>query len=336
MCRGVVGVVVLLAGCAGPMAALDPAGPQSGHITRLWWVFLVVCVAVLVIVTLAVLVGLARGHAHTRGPEGSAIIIDAGRERGAAVLVGVLTIVTAGVLVVLLVASILTGRALSSPATPTPLAIQLIGHQWWWEVIYPDVEPAKQVTTANEIHVPTGRPITISLDSRDVIHSFWVPQLHGKRDLIPGHGIQISFQADRAGVYEGQCAEYCGMQHALMRLKVFAQPPAEFAAWLDGQRASAPEPTTDATRRGRDVFVTGSCALCHAVQGTDARGTNGPDLTHLASRTTLAAGAIPNSPGHLAGWIVDPQGLKPGTLMPANSLDPASLQALLAYLETLR
>jgi len=335
MSRAVIAAVVLVAGCSGPTVALDPAGPQSGHIAGLWWVFFAVCVAVLVLVTLAVVVAIVRGRVHARGAEGSAIIIDAGHERGAAALVGTLTLVTAGVLVVLLVASILTGRALSSPTAPSPLAIQLVGHQWWWEVIYPDVEPSKQVTTANEIHVPTGRPVTISLASRDVIHSFWVPQLHGKRDLIPGHGIQISFQADRAGIYEGQCAEYCGMQHALMRLKVFAQPPADFAAWLEGQRASAPEPTTDATRRGRDVVVTW-CAYCHTVQGTDARGTNGPDLTHLASRTTLAAGTMPNTPGHLAGWIVDPQGVKPGTQMPAVSLDPESLQSLLAYLETLR
>jgi cytochrome c oxidase subunit 2 len=329
-------LVLALAGCSGPQAVLDAAGPQAGRIGALWWIFLWVCVVVMVAVTAALALALVRGRAHDPDAASPVVHVDPTGERRAGVVVAIAVGLTALVLVGLLTASVLTGRAISALAVPEPaVTIEVIGHQWWWEVRYRDPVPAQEVVTANELHIPVGQPVKITLTSRDVIHSFWVPPLHGKRDLIPGQHAETWIQADRPGVYEGQCAEFCGLQHARMRLKIFAEEPAQFAAWLQGQRATAPEPQTAQLRRGRDVFVQGSCALCHTVLGTEARGKVAPDLTHIASRTTLAAGTLPNTPGHLAGWIIDPQSVKPGTRMPANSLDVESLQALLAWLGSL-
>jgi cytochrome c oxidase subunit 2 len=192
------------------------------------------------------------------------------------------------------------------------------------------------VTTANEIHVPVGRAVEFELTSVDVIHSFWAPNFHGKKDLVPGHPTTHWFKAERAGTFRGQCAEFCGMQHAHMRFVIVSEPPAEFNAWLDAQRQSAPAPQTDAQKRGQQVFLNSSCVLCHTVQGTPARGMVGPDLTHIAGRKMLAAGTMPNTEGHLGGWIIDPQQIKPGVRMPQNQLSAADLRALLDYLESLQ
>jgi cytochrome c oxidase subunit 2 len=192
------------------------------------------------------------------------------------------------------------------------------------------------VITANEIHIPVGKPVHIRLASRDVIHSFWVPDLHGKKDLIPGKDTDLWLRADRAGVYRGQCAEFCGWQHAHMALLVIAEPQDRFDAWLASQRQTPPPPSTPLGQRGRAVFESQACPLCHTVAGTQANGSAGPDLTHLASRRTIAAGTLPNTIGSLGGWIVDPQSTKPGNRMPAVTLHADDLQALLAYLETLR
>jgi cytochrome c oxidase subunit 2 len=243
---------------------------------------------------------------------------------------------TVVVLAVFLFANVVTGHRLARLASDDALTVQLTGYKWWWKVQYPDSLPARQITTANEIHIPVGRPVLVNLSSQDVIHSLWVPPLHGKRDLIPGNPSAMWLQADRPGRYEGQCAEFCGLQHAHMRLLVVAEPEEQFQKWLEAERQSA-LPTTDTlTERGLRVFETGPCALCHAIRGTQASGQVAPDLTHFASRATIAAGTLPNTPGHLAGWIVDPQHVKPGNAMPSNSLSPEDLQALLAYLGGLR
>jgi cytochrome c oxidase subunit 2 len=178
--------------------------------------------------------------------------------------------------------------------------------------------------------------VRVRVRSADVIHSFWVPALHGKTDMIPGQVAETTIQADRPGEYIGQCAEFCGHQHAHMRLVVVAEPPAAFEAWLAAQRRPAPPPETDAQRQGQDVFLRGPCVMCHAIGGTPAGSRVGPDLTHVASRRMLAAGTLPNTTGHLAGWLLDPQGVKPGARMPPSGLGAAELQALLAYLGTLR
>jgi cytochrome c oxidase subunit II len=210
------------------------------------------------------------------------------------------------------------------------------GHQFWWEVEYDDPDVSRRLRTANEIHIPVGRPVQLDLASRDVIHSFWVPAITGKKDLIPGYRNTEVLLADKPDLYIGQCAEFCGLQHAKMNLQVYAEPPEKFKQWWDSQLQSAPEPANDLERRGRDVFTQSSCVLCHSIQGTPAGATIGPDLTHLASRKTIAAGSLPNTPGNLASWIRSPQTIKPGAQMPATALPPDDLAALTQYLTSLR
>lgn len=237
------------------------------------------------------------------------------------------------VLIPLYLATVVTSSALTRPAEPhSNLAVEVTGHMWWWEVTYPD----HGVVTANEIHIPAGRPVLVRLRSDDVIHSFWVPRLHGKVDLNPGSWNELRIEADEPGVYRGQCAEYCGLQHARMAFLVVAESPEDFDRWIAARSRPAPDPATAPTERGLHVFMEAGCAACHAIAGTEASGREGPDLTHLASRRTLAAGQLPNTTGALGGWIVDPQATKPGALMPPSRLEPGDLQALLAYMGTLR
>jgi cytochrome c oxidase subunit 2 len=236
----------------------------------------------------------------------------------------------------LLGADVFTSRAIARMPLKDAVNIELVGHQWWWEARYKDTDPTREFTTANELHIPVGRPVVVTLRSSDVIHSLWVPNLHGKKDLIPGRTAIMRLRADKPGTYRGQCAEFCGLEHALMVLLVSAEPPAQYEAWAAKQRQPAPPPADDQQARGLQVFLGTSCVMCHTISGTTAQGKLGPDLTHLASRQTIAAGTLPNNRGHLAGWIADPQSLKPGVNMPANALAPDDLQALLAYLESLK
>ena len=214
--------------------------------------------------------------------------------------------------------------------------MRVIARQWWWEARYPSPQADLTAVTANEIHLPVGKPIIILTASRDVIHSFWAPNLNGKRDLMPGYQTAFSFQVDTAGIYRGQCAEYCGEQHAHMGFEIVAEAADQFDAWLQQQRKPAVD-TTDATAlRGREVFLTHACVLCHTIRGTEAGSKVGPDLTHVATRRMIAAATLSNAPGSLAGWITDPQRIKPGARMPANPLDPNDLQALITYLRGLQ
>ncbi|MBA2671043.1 MAG: c-type cytochrome, partial [Gemmatimonadetes bacterium] len=192
------------------------------------------------------------------------------------------------------------------------------------------------IRSANEIHIPVGRRIQVFLESRDVIHSFWVPNLQAKIDMVPGQRNVTWLQADRPGVYRGQCAEFCGMQHAHMAFILVAHPEEEWEAWLAREREPAPVPVDSVLRYGRQVMETTACALCHNIRGTRARGTTGPDLTHIGSRRTLAAGMLANNRGNLSGWIANPQVLKRGSLMPRVDLGPHELHALVLYLESLR
>lgn len=213
--------------------------------------------------------------------------------------------------------------------------IEITAHQWWWDARYLSDQPSRIFTTANELHIPTGEPVRILLKSADVIHSFWVPALSGKTDAIPGQTNTTWLQADKPGTYFGQCTEYCGEQHAHMGLRVIADPPDKYAAWRKSQvSASAHPPAGSDAERGREIFVA-RCGGCHKVRGTVAGGVLGPELTHLMSRKTIAAGTLPNTPAYLSAWIADPQHIKPGTQMPAVPLSGPDLQSVRAFLETL-
>jgi cytochrome c oxidase subunit 2 len=318
-------------------SALDAAGPQAARIERLWWIFFWVATIVFILTIVAVLVPvLRRRRGHTaliHEPDLSRVdAVDALMTPPVAMAIAA----TAAILLLLLVADIWTGRAVASLGAASAVSIDVTGHQWWWEVEYEDALPSQRVKTANEIHIPVGRPVVLKVTSHDVIHSLWVPNLHGKRDLIPGYTTALWIQADRPGIYRGQCAEFCGVQHAHMAFFVTAESNDQFERWLSARRQEAPPPTTPAEQKGQHVFLSSTCTQCHTIRGTIAGASLGPDLTHVASRGTLAAGTIPNSIGHLGGWVVDPQRIKPGNHMPPNSIAGDDLQALLSYLESLK
>jgi cytochrome c oxidase subunit 2 len=326
---GLSAIFLFFTNCRGLQSAVDPAGPQAGRISKLWWVMLIVCSAVFVIVMAVLLYSVFRARRRNR------VADEPGTEQRLTRTISGATIATLVIMFGLLVASALTGRALSSQPEQDVLTIEIVGHQWWWEVQYDDPIPARTLKTANEIHIPTGQVVMLKLTSHDVIHSFWAPNLHGKKDLIPGHVAMIWIQADKPGVYRGQCAEFCGHQHAHMAFLVVAEPPEQFADWFDKQLKSAETPADAASLRGQQVFLTSRCVMCHTIRGTAAAAISGPDLTHLASRQTIAAATLPNTADHLGNWVVNSQAAKPGNKMPPNELSPEDLQVLVRYLESL-
>lgn len=305
----------LLPGCAS--GAFRPAGEEAASLAGLWWFMLAASALVYVLVVGLLVVGLVR----RRGEEGRGAVTDR-----RFILWGGL-VLPAGVLSALVGVTIAT--LVDLPTADEARDVHVIGHQFWWEVRYGD-----EIVSANELHIPVGEKVRVRLSSDDVIHSFWVPELAGKRDMIPGQENTLVLEANEAGVYRGQCAEFCGVQHANMALRVVAHEPGEFETWAENAAEPAQEPTTTATRRGRDVFMQ-NCASCHAVRGTEAGGDVGPDLTHFASRRKLGAGVVANNRGNLGGWIVDSQAIKPGNPMPPQDVDPQRLDDLLDYLETL-
>ena len=313
----------------GEHSAHAPAGPQALLLDRLGELMYGIAAVVFVLVVAALL--LAAFRRRRSGEE----MQDAPRERRMAMAVAIAAGATVATLIAVLFLSFGSGKELTGTPPPDALQIRVTGRQWFWDVEYRDSLPSRWATTANEIHVPVGQPVVLQLRSSDVIHSFWVPSLGVKRDMIPGQETSVWFQADTPGVYRGQCAEFCGYQHAKMAFLVVAESPDRFAAWLDRQRDTARTPTGSLARRGQEVFLGSTCVMCHAIGGTPAGSRVGPNLTHLASRRTIAAGTLPNTRGHLAGWVVDPQQIKPGVRMPPNALAPGDLQALLAYLESL-
>jgi cytochrome c oxidase subunit 2 len=309
-------------------SVLHPAGAQAGAIAWLWWAELATCAAVFGIVLVVLAMGLRRsGSAKAPVPV---------PERKLASVVGGAAGVTILILFILLAASIATGRATQRLDRQDAIAITIVGNQWWWDVEYEAQQASDQARLANDLHLPRGRTVVITLASNDVIHSFWVPNLHGKTDLIPGRQTQTVLRADQVGVFRGQCAEFCGTQHAHMALTVTVEEPEAFDAWLRAQRQDAPTPTTPAQQRGRALIETSSCVLCHTVRGTLAGARTAPDLTHLASRPTIAAGELPNTDEALDRWLRDPQAVKPGSKMPNPGLSADDRAALVAYLRTLR
>ncbi len=337
---GVVTAFLALAGCHADhrQSMLHPASSASSEIAGLWWFLFAVCTTVFVVVIGLLLMAIwgrpsasqppsdARGSSGQdgslatapRSPLGHRFIVVSG------------IIVPSLVLVALLVVSV---RAQVALATPEPdFTIRVVGHMWWWEVRYPE----HQIVTANEIIIPVGEPVRVELTSADVIHSLWVPNLQGKMDMLPGKINTTWLASNRTGTFRGQCAEYCGVQHALMGLHVRVLPRDEFDAWVaDRQRAPKVE-QTDSIRRGREVFFDVGCDSCHAIAGTEATGPRGPDLTHVGSRERIGAGLLPNNRGNLGGWISNPQAIKPGNLMPRTHIPAEDLHPLLDYLESLQ
>ena len=289
---------------------------------------------VLAITALVIAGGWRRRHDNARSSGGgNAGFVDQSANELRWIVVGGM-IVPAVILTLTFAFTIVTENATAAPPASAAMTIEIIGHRWWWEVKYSG-DSAGPVT-ANEVHVPVGKPIRLELTSADVIHSFWIPQLAGKTDLIPGQRNIAWIQADAPGVYRGACTEYCGQQHANMAAFVVAQSPADFAQWLEHQRAVVATAASGLAAAGFAVFQASACASCHTIRGTSASGRIGPDLTHLASRATIAGGTLENNLGNLAGWIANPQTIKPGNVMPAIPLRSRDLQALLAYLETLQ
>lgn len=312
-----------VAGCGdGDRSSLDPASSQSSDIATLWWVMFAISAVVFAAVVALLLVALVRrrGAAPTGTGSGRAFLLVGGVAVPSVVLV-VLAVLTIGAL-----------PGSTAAGSGDRLVVDVVARQWFWDIAYPQ----SGAVTANELHVPVGRPVEVRLTSRDVVHSFWVPPLNRKMDAIPGQTNRLILEADRPGVFIGQCAEYCGVQHAHMGIRVIAETPDRFAAWLRAQTRPAPPPTTPEARDGQQILLGSACVYCHTIGGTNATGDVGPDLTHVASRDTLAAGTIPNRPGYLAGWILDPQHFKPGNRMPATDLTGPEVQRLLAYLRTLR
>jgi cytochrome c oxidase subunit II len=318
-----------VSGCASNgQNALHADSPQSHDIAVLWWWML----GVASLVFFGAVAMLALGWRRRREAGLPVVGEDEAVNRRLVVVFG-MAIPIVILVTLFLVANVAVIGATAAPKSgSTKLTIHVVGRQWWWEVRYPG-HPA---VTANEIHIPARTRVEVVGTADDVIHSLWVPELNRKIDLIPGHTNRELLYADHAGVYRGQCAEFCGLQHAHMSLYVVAQEPAAFAAWLRAESAPAHTPAPGLAARGRSVFLQSTCASCHSIRGTSAKAVIGPDLTHVATRMTLAALTIPNDAADLLRWISDPQHVKPGAKMPALDLSDQDLRAVAAYLESLR
>jgi|SRR5215213_5087783 len=325
------GLVLWLTGCSGQQSALNPQGPHAEHLANLFWVFTAVCSAIWLAVMIVLVIGLARRAPARLDP----LQLDRGRERRSVIMVSGTVVGTLLTVIALTALSFVSQRRLFAPDKPA-ITIKVTGLQWWWDVRYETDSPDQIVTTANEIYVPVGKPVAVKLTATDVIHSFWVPSLMGKLDLIPGQENELQFTASRPGIYRGQCAEFCGWQHAHMGLVVVALPVPMFQTWLSSQSLPAAEPEDPARKKGQEIFVSKACFMCHTVRGTSAGSRVGPDLTHFASRQTIASATLPMSRGNIAAWVLDPQGIKPGVNMPNVPLTPDELESLVSYLEGLR
>ncbi|XSG82015.1 MAG: cytochrome c oxidase subunit II [Methyloligella sp. ZOD6] len=316
-----------------PLSYLTGAGARAYPVVGLTWGVLAISVAVVLIVGALLLQGVLKRRMRSEEEEAESKPIDRPSSGLQWIYVGV------GVSSIVLLASAVwtmtTLAEVSAPSGEPALTIEITAHQWWWEARYLSDRSDRIFTTANEIHIPTGEPVRFVLGSGDVIHSFWVPALFGKTDAIPGQINRTWLQADETGVYRGQCTEYCGAQHAKMGFTVVAESPADFKMWRDAQLQPAEEPAEGTpAARGEKIF-TARCGGCHRVRGTVAGGALGPDLTHLMSRGMIAAGSMENTTANLAGWIADPQAVKPGTQMPTMPLSGAELNAVVTYLEGL-
>ncbi len=340
--RGFLLLTTLVAsGCAAGLesppyapSALNPQGITAARIASLWWLMAALSAAIFLLVLVLLFAAILRRRRATRYTPPDSSDGDTGRG----------WVIRGGIILPMIVLSVVFGytiytlAATENPQDQASLTVKVVARRWWWEVQY----PGQGVTTANEIHIPVGVPVKFELESQDVIHSLWVPELGGKMDVIPGRINTLTLQADHEGTFRGSCAEYCGLQHAQMDLLVVVQGSAEFNQWLTAQAQPAAAPTDPSAKRGQQVFLSAGCDYCHAVQGLDAQrlvASNpdlGPDLTHLASRSTIVGASLTNNTDDLAGWVIDPQHLKEGSDMPKLPISSQDLQPLLAYLQSLR
>jgi cytochrome c oxidase subunit 2 len=320
-------VAAVAAGCGGEQSTLDPRSEPARHIATLWWWMLAAAGVVF-----AGAVGLLALSWVLRRREGVPVVGEReGFNLGMVVLFG-MGIPGAVLVALFVIANFVVMPDTEAPAASrTPMTVEVTGAQWFWEVRYPD----GGAVTANEIHIPVGTRVNVVATTADVIHSFWIPQLNRKIDMVPGRRNRVLLYAEKPGRYRGQCAEFCGLQHSHMAMYVFADPPERFRAWLAQQARPRSSPASALARRGEQVFMDHQCASCHTIRGTPAAGEVGPDLTHVGRRTTIAALTLPNTRSELAAWIRDPQYFKPGNRMPALGLDRSELDAVAAYLEGL-
>jgi cytochrome c oxidase subunit II len=313
--------IALLAACAGPQSVHDPAGPTAASIHRLGITMYVIATLVVLLVSVLALIPIVRR-----------------RERrvnqrlflwGGGVALPVLTLSA-------VVPYVLSVGHETRTAAPDRLSVDVTGWTYWWEMSYRSAGSPSAAVSANELRLPAGEPVELLLHSNDVIHSFWIPNVAGKTDMIPGRVNRMVIRADRPGVYRGQCAEYCGLQHSLMAFDVVVLPRTEFDAWLSRLGRAAREPPTAELREGRDLFVSQGCGACHAVRGV-ADGRTGPDLTQIGARRSIGSGTLPGGVGSIAAWIASSQHLKPGNAMPSfDKLEGRQLRLLAAYLESLK
>lgn len=320
---------------SGFQTALGGEALESSNFISLFTIFMIVCAIMYLIVVVALMAGVL-----SRRRNADALTVEVGRHeestrlvRGA--LVGWIALIGIG-LVGLTIASFFTDRSNATVAANPQLTINVTANQWWWDVEYTDHQASNQFRTANEIHLPVGVPAEITLQSNDVIHSFWIPNLAGKQDLIPGRVTDIQILPQKTGTFRGQCAEFCGVQHANMALDVTVESKADFERWMAAQKRPAFAPMTKLQFAGYRYVTTRECSACHNIGGTPASGQVAPDLTHFASRRSIAAGTLPMSTGNLYGWVADPQSQKPGNKMPTIGLSPDELHAVVAYLGTLK
>jgi cytochrome c oxidase subunit II len=318
--------LLMLSNCArAPLGYLEGAGPAARSIASLGWGLLGISVAVCLITGALLVFSIFRRRAQTDG-------LRSGDDKSSLRWIGVGLSITTVLLLASAVWTLWTVRGLSDTSRAAAVTIDVTGQQWWWEVRYRSDTPSREFSTANDLVIPAGVPVQLNLRSRDVVHSFWVPKLAGKMDMIPGQTNRIRIEADRPGIYRGQCSEFCGVQHAQMAFSVIALAPADFQTWWNHQLEPA---SNDPTAAPQQIFME-RCSSCHAIRGLPAGGILGPNLSHFGSRRTIAAGVLPNDSGDLAHWLNDSQGVKPGSKMPELHLAANQIDALTAYLEGLK
>lgn len=324
------GALAALAGCemvSHPRSTISPVSDfgwaiQNVYKQIFWW-----CVGIFVVVESLLLIAIFKFRAKEESHEKPEQV------HGHTTLEIAWTILPAVILVFIAVPTIRTIFAVAAPAPPDAIRVMVTGEQWFWRFEYPDLG----VLTANEMHVPVGRPVEIALHTNNVIHSFWIPRVGGKRDLVPGRVNRQVFTIDKPGLFHGQCAEFCGTAHALMRFDLVAEDPTSFDRWVEGQKAAAPAPVEARAKQGATLFLSAGCIACHRIQGTPSQSAIGPDLSHVGSRARIASGILDNTPENLARWIHNPQAVKPDAKMIIpKKLNEQEIEALVAYLRSLQ